>query len=57
MQEIKVKSLVHDIHSATDATKDQLDTSERIIRITIMSAFIGILAIEAWLLWQVFQLL
>ena len=56
MQEIKVKSLVHDIPSTTDASKDQLDTSERIIRITIMTAFIGILAVEAWLLWRVFQL-
>jgi hypothetical protein len=56
MQEIEAKRLLHDIPTSTDTTGDQLEIGERIARITIMTAFIAVLAVEAWLLWQVCQL-
>jgi hypothetical protein len=54
MQELDAKSLVGKVSSKADKG---LETSERIARITVMTAFIVVLAAEAWLLWQVFQIL
>jgi hypothetical protein len=56
MQEVKVKRMLSDIPTAKETTREALATSERIVRIALMSAFVGVLVIEAWLLWQVYQL-
>jgi len=56
MQEVKVERILHDFPTAKETTREALATSERIVRIALMSAFIGVLAIETWLLWQVYQL-
>jgi hypothetical protein len=53
MQEVEVKRYLTELPTTSEAAKDRLDISERIVRITIMTAFIAVLAIEAWLLWQV----
>jgi hypothetical protein len=57
MQEIDAKSLMGKVRPRTDVARGQLERSERVVRITVMTAFIAVLAAEAWLLWQVFQLL
>jgi hypothetical protein len=56
MRDMEVKRLLQDMPTSTDTTRDRLEISERIARMTIMTAFIAVLAIEAWLLWQVCQL-
>ena len=57
MQEVDTKSLMRELSSRADASRSQLETSERIVRITVITAFVAVLTAEAWLLWQVFQLL
>ena len=57
MQEVDTKSLMREVSSRADASRSQLETSERIVRITVITAFVAVLTAEAWLLWQVFQLL
>ena len=57
MQEIEAKSFIREVNSRTDTVRGQLETSERIVRITVMTAFLAVLGVEAWLLWQVLQLL
>jgi len=54
MQDIDAKSLMGKVNPRADT---ELETSERIVRVTVMTAFIAVLGAEAWLLWQVFQLL
>jgi hypothetical protein len=56
MQELEVKRYLQDLPTTTESARARLDTSERIVRITVMTAFIAVLAVEAWLLWQVCQL-
>ena len=53
MQDLDAKSLIGEVNQRTDTARGQLETSERIVRITVMTAFIAVLAAEAWLLWQV----
>jgi len=57
MQEVDAKSLMREVSSRSETSRVQLEASERIVRITVMTAFVAVLAAEAWLLWQVFQLL
>jgi len=57
MQEVDAKSLMREVSSRAETSRVQLEASERIVRITVMTAFVAVLAAEAWLLWQVFQLL
>jgi hypothetical protein len=56
MQEVEVKRYLSDFPTTPDTTKESLGVSERIVRITVMTAFIAVLTVEAWLLWQVCQL-
>jgi hypothetical protein len=56
MDEVQTKRMVKEISPPEKAARTQLETSERIIRLLIMAAFISVLAFEAWLLAQVFQL-
>ena len=53
MRDLDAKSLLGEVNSRTEKG---LETSERIARITVMTGFIVVLAAEAWLLWQVFQI-
>ena len=57
MQEVDTKSLMGEVSPRADTARGQLEKSERIVRISVMTAFVVVLAAEAWLLWQVFQLL
>jgi len=45
----------YDAGLAGDSLDQPLSTSERLIRIVLMAGFVAVLAIEAWLLWQVVQ--
>ncbi len=56
MQELEVKRYLPELPTTSETAKESLGTSERIVRITVMTAFIAVLATEAWLLWQVCQL-
>jgi hypothetical protein len=56
MQELEVKRYLHELPTTSDTARESLGTSERIVRMMVMTAFIAVLAIEAWLLWQVCQL-
>lgn len=56
MDEVQTNRMVKEISPPEKAARTQLETSERIIRLLIMAAFISVLAFEAWLLAQVFQL-
>jgi hypothetical protein len=56
MDEVQRKSIFHEASPSKKAAQTQLETSERIIRLFIMGAFISVLAFEVWLLSQVWQL-
>jgi hypothetical protein len=56
MRELEVKRYLSDFPTTTDTTRSSLGISERLIRITVMVAFVAVLAVEAWLLWQVYHL-
>jgi hypothetical protein len=56
MQELEVKRYLQELPTTTESARAPLDTRERIVRIMVMTAFIAVLAVEAWLLWQVCQL-
>jgi hypothetical protein len=45
-----------DTKSTTDAFGPTLSTGERTIRLMLLSGFIAVLAIEAWLLLQAFRI-
>jgi hypothetical protein len=56
MDEVQSKRGFHEISPPKKTAQTQLETSERIIRLFIMAAFMSVLAFEAWLLSQVWQL-
>ncbi len=56
MDEVRSKSVLHGGSPPKKAAQTQLETSERILRLFIMAVFISVLAFEAWLLSQVWQL-
>jgi hypothetical protein len=56
MDEVRSKSVMHGGSPPKKAAQTQLETSERILRLFIMAAFVSVLAFEAWLLSQVWQL-
>jgi hypothetical protein len=56
MQELEAKRYLQELPTTTESARAPLGISERIVRITVMTAFIAVLAIEAWLLWRVCQL-
>ena len=56
MDEVQSKRLFHEASPSEDADQTQLQVGERVIRILIMAAFVSVLAFEAWLLSQVWQL-
>ncbi|MCK5646691.1 MAG: hypothetical protein KAH97_07910 [Anaerolineales bacterium] len=56
MDQLQGKRANAQISPPKQAVTTRLETSERLIRIFIMSAFISVLAFEAWLLSQVWQL-
>jgi hypothetical protein len=56
MKDMEGKGSLHNLGSIVDAVGDQLGVSERFVRISVMAAFVALLAIEGWLLWQVWQL-
>lgn len=56
MDEVQANRMVKDVSPPKKAARTQLETSERLIRLLIMAAFISVLAFEAWLLAQVVQL-
>ncbi len=56
MDQLQGKRFIAQISPPKKAVTTRLETSERLIRIFIMAAFISVLAFEAWLLSQVWQL-
>ena len=56
MDEVQSKRLFHETSPLEETDQTQLEVSERVIRLLIMTAFITVLAFEAWLLSQVWQL-
>jgi hypothetical protein len=56
MRELEIKGYLSDFPTTADTPRRTLGLRERIIRITVMTAFVAVLAVEAWLLWQVYQL-
>lgn len=56
MDEVQANRMVKEVSPPKKAARTQLETSERLIRLLIMAAFISVLAFEAWLLAQVVQL-
>lgn len=56
MDQLQVKRAMAEISPPKKAVTTQLETSERLMRIFIMAAYISVLAFEAWLLSQVWQL-
>jgi hypothetical protein len=56
MRELEIKGYLSDFPTTADTARRTLGLRERIIRITVMTAFVAVLAVEAWLLWQVYQL-
>jgi hypothetical protein len=56
MRELEIKGYLSDFPSTSETARRTLGRRERIIRITVMAAFVAVLAVEAWLLWQVYQL-
>jgi hypothetical protein len=56
MENLEVKQRDECVGFRSEATQSQLQISERFVRFVVMTAFIAVLAFEAWLLCQVFQL-
>jgi hypothetical protein len=56
MDEVQSKRLFHEAGPSEETDQTHLEVSERVIRLLIMTAFISVLAFEAWLLSQVWQL-
>jgi hypothetical protein len=56
MDKVKRNRLLQESSPPNEADRTQLESSERAIRLIIMVAFISVLAFEAWLLAQVWQL-
>lgn len=56
MDEVQSKRLLKEVSPSKDADRTHLESSERVIRLLIMAAFISVIAFEAWLLAQVWQL-
>jgi hypothetical protein len=56
MEDIERKKFLGNLGIRADTVRGQLHVGERFVRISVMTAFVALLAIEAWLLWQVWQL-
>lgn len=56
MDEVQSKRLFHEASPSEEPDRTHLQVGERVIRLIIMAAFMSVLAFEAWLLSQVWQL-
>jgi len=57
MENLEAKQVGERIGLQAEVSQTQLEISERLVRLFVMTAFIAVLALEAWLLCQVFQLM
>jgi hypothetical protein len=56
MEEYIKEDLFSKIGADSGANSSRLAKGERLIRVSLMAGFFGVLALEAWLLWQVWLL-
>lgn len=56
MENLKAKHLSESMGLPSEVTEANLEAGERLIRVSVMTAFIAVLGLEAWLLCQVFRL-
>ncbi|NIM96162.1 MAG: hypothetical protein GTO18_20890 [Anaerolineales bacterium] len=56
MKELKVEGLLGRSSLQVESDSDRLALGERLIRLSVMTAFIAVIAFEIWLIWQVVQL-
>lgn len=53
----RMSEITRDLDLTMEAYGDEMERGERIIRAVLLVGFLGVLALEAWLLWRWIQLL